>query len=149
METPQVPRSMRGPVVFAAVFIVAAGAVLARRDAATIRMIVTGIMGGLFAVGAVLSIARARETPAERRGWILIGTSRALMTLSGLSLLAFRVSCWPMNISLAATVFENALVAAGLWSWPWHQDRPVRRVPHVLGSMLFIGSLILFLWLAG
>jgi signal transduction histidine kinase len=149
METPQVPRSMRGPVVFAAVFIVAAGAVLARRDAATIRMIVTGIMGGLFAVGAVLSIARARETPAERRGWVLIGTSRALMTLSGLSLLAFRVSCWPMNISLAATVFENALVAAGLWSWPWHQDRPVRRVPHVLGSILFMGSLILFLWLSG
>ncbi len=106
-------------------------------------------MGILFGVGAALSLSRAREVPAERRGWILIGSSRALLALSGILVLAFPVSRWLVSGPLAITVFENALVTAGLWSWPWRLDRPIRRLPHVLGSVLFMGSLVLFLWLSG
>ena len=137
------------PVAFAGLFVAATGALLADKSPATIRTIVTVIMGVLFAVGSAMSLARASEAPAERRGWILIGTSRALMALSGLSLIAFPVSRWPVRILVGITIFENGLVTAGLWIWPWRLDRPVRRLPHVLGSALFMGSLILFLWLSG
>ncbi len=137
------------PVAFAGLFVAAVGALLADKSPATVRTMVTVIMGVLFAVGSVMSLSRAREVPAERRGWMLIGTSRALMALSGLSLIAFPVSRWPVEISLGITIFENGLVTAGLWIWPWRLDRPVRRLPHVLGSALFMGSLILFLWLSG
>ena len=44
---------------------------------------------------------------------------------------------------------ERARQRPGSGAGPGAQDRPVRRIPHALGSMLFIGSLILFLWLSG
>ena len=151
MGTPAqvLPRSMRVPVALSGLFVLATGAMLAERNTATIRTIATVIMGILFGVGAALSLSRAREVPAERRGWILIGSSRALLALSGILVLAFPVSRWLVSGPLAITVFENALVTAGLWSWPWRLDWPIRRLPHVLGSILFMGSLVLFLWLSG
>jgi signal transduction histidine kinase len=151
MGTPAqvLPRSMRVPVAFSGLFVAATGALLADRDGAKIRSIATVIMGLLFGVGAALSLSRAREVPGERRGWILIGSSRALLALSGVMVLVFPVSRWPASGPVVITIFENALVTVGLWSWPWRLDRPVRRVPHVLGSILFMGSLLLFLWLSG
>jgi signal transduction histidine kinase len=143
------PRSMRVPVALSALFVAATGALLANRDQATIRFIATAIAGLLFGVGAALALSRAREVPSERRGWILIGASRALIALSGLVVLAFPVGRWPLSGPLVVVVFDSGLVAAGLWSWPWRLDRQVRRLPHVLGSVLFMGSLLVFLWLSG
>jgi signal transduction histidine kinase len=148
-STQVLPRSMRVPVALSALFVAATGALLVGRRAMTIRIIATVIMGLLFGVGAALSLSRAREVPSERRGWILIGASRALLALSGVIVLAFPVGGWPLSGPLALAVFDNVLVAAGLWTWPWRLDRPVRRLPLVLGSSLFMGSLLLFLWLSG
>ena len=137
------------PVAFGGIFVAATGALLADKRAATIRTITTTVMAFLFAVGGALALSRAREVATERRGWILLGTSHVLMALSGAALLALPASRWPVEIALAAAVFENGLITAGLWAWPWRPDRPVRRAPHVLGSVLFMGSLLLFLWLSG
>jgi signal transduction histidine kinase len=148
--TPQVlPRSMRRPVALSALFVAMTGALLADRVRATVVTIAAAIMAILFAASAALSLARARVVPAERRGWILIGVSRALLALTGGAVLAFPVLRWSMALPFVIGVVDSGLVAAGLWSWPWRLDRPVQRLPHVLGSVLFMGSLLLFLWLSG
>jgi signal transduction histidine kinase len=148
--TPQVlPRPMRVPVALAALFVAATGALLADRGRATVITIATVMMALLFAVNAALSLVRAREAPAERTGWLLIGVSRALLALSCVVVLAFPFSRWPVAGPFVIAYFDSVLVAVGLWSWPWRLDRPVRRLPHVLGSALFMGSLLLFLWLTG
>lgn len=143
------PRPMRVPVALAAVFVAATGALLADRGRATAITIATVIMSLLFAINAALSLVRAREVPAERTGWLFIGVSRGLLALSCVVVLAFPFPRWPMAGPFVIAFFDSILVAVGLWSWPWRLDRPVRRLPHVLGSVLFMGSLLLFLWLSG
>jgi signal transduction histidine kinase len=147
--TQVLPRSMRVPVGLAALFVAVTGALLADRRPATVVTIATVIMGLLFGINAALSLSRAREVPVERSGWTLVGVSRALLALSSVVVLASPVTRWPRVGPLVLALFDSVFVAAGLWSWPWRLERPVRRLPHVLGSILFMGSLLVFLWLSG
>jgi signal transduction histidine kinase len=142
------PRPMLVPVALSALFVAGTGALLANRSGASTRTIAIVIMGFLFAVSATLSLSRAREVAAESRGWTLIGAGRLLLALSAVAVLAVPLSHWPLG-AFAIGLCDSALITAGLWIWPWRVDRPVRRGPHVLGSILFMGSLLLFLWLTG
>ena len=144
------PRPMRVPVALSALFVAGTGAILAHRSTATLRAIAVAIMGFLFAGG---SRALAAPAPAriagERRGWTVIGVARALLALMAVVVLAVPLSQWPRDSAFAIALFDSAMVTLALWIWPWRLDRPVRRIPHVLGSILFMGSLLLFLWLTG
>ncbi|HEX4447069.1 MAG TPA: HAMP domain-containing sensor histidine kinase [Polyangiaceae bacterium] len=144
--------SMRGPVVVCALFVLAMGVVLAGRSASSVRDVVVPVAGVLFGVGAVLSFVRAQQVPAERSGWLLLGAARALMAVAAIAMLAtpvdgaFHAAAY---VAFLLPLVDNALVAAGLWAWPWRTAPPDQRLPHVLGSLLFIGSVIVLLWLCG
>ena len=143
---------MRGPVVACALLVLALGVLLAGRNPLAVRAMVVPVAGALFGVGALLSFIRAREEPSERRGWLLIGGARAMVAVAAIVTLA-----WPDDglahpaayVAFVLPLIDNALVAAGLWTWPWRSAPPYRRLPHVLGSLLFIGSVIVLLWLSG
>ncbi len=143
------PRPMLLPVALSALFVAGTGALLAHRSETTLRTISIVIMGLLFTVSAALALSRAREVSAEQRGWTLIGAARALLALCAVGVLAVPPSYWPLYAALSIVLVDSALITVGLWIWPWRLDRPIRRVPHILGSILFMGSLLLFLWLTG
>src|SRR6185437_9451433 len=152
MDTPAlrpVPRTMGVPLALTAAFIVVTGALLAGRKALAVEQIVTPIAVGLFALGAGLSWLRAREEPAEARGWRFIAGARAVLALAGVFILASSVGTMERYGGLGVPLVDNALIAAGLWEWPWRKTPPIRRLPHVLGSFLFIGSVIFLLWFSG
>ena len=90
----------------------------------------------------------ARGGP-ERRGWLILGTAQitylaanVLMALAP----AHPALRGPWNLGILLPSFATlALVVAALLSWPWHSERSPRNLQHALGSILFVGSLLLAL----
>jgi signal transduction histidine kinase len=140
---------MRIPVALAGLVVLGIGILLIGRDAAVTRQIVMAAMTGLCGLAAVLCFRRASEIPAERRGWLLIGTARAAIGVAGMMALAFPKVPDSVPRGLGFAFVDNILTVTALWIWPWRLDRATRQLPHALGSALFIGSLVLLLSISG
>jgi signal transduction histidine kinase len=103
--------------------------------------------------GAAACLVRAREPNAERAGWRLLGWALGFSVWANVVMalvpghpgLRGPGGVWVQGPSLAGL----ALTAAALLAWPWRSPQVRRKPLHVLGSALFVGSLLLLLWTFG
>jgi signal transduction histidine kinase len=100
-------------------------------------------------VSAIAAFARAGEQPAEARGWRMLGSSLALLAIANLAAGLARWSALPAFHNLfpiTLGVLSQGLAAAALLCMPWKSTGLNWRPRNLLGSGLFVGSILLMLW---
>jgi signal transduction histidine kinase len=101
-------------------------------------------LANLLSSGA--AFGRAREIPAERRGWQFLGASLALLTLTNLGLaFAFHFPALLPGPTLLG-VLGQTLACVSLLLLPWQSGVRRQWARGILGNILFVGSLLLLLW---
>ena len=134
---------MRVPLALSAAFIVGLAVCFAGVDIGTAAHISAAVSAPLALLGGVAAFQRAREAPAERRGWLLIGSARTLVApISIVAAVGSRLVT--PYVGLAA----HLLTVAGIWLWPWRRSRR-HDVYHALGAILFVGSFLVLLSITG
>ncbi len=104
-------------------------------------------------LGIVLFLLRARASRSERTGWLLlaVGALLALATNSvsqGMSMRTVRPGVLDWSF-LLLHVGAGLVQSAGLLCWPRRRQAWGSPALHLLGSLLFAGSLVLLMWLVG
>ena len=101
-------------------------------------------------VAATAAWVRARECPGESRGWGLLGSALILTAAANLAAgLDYRFPhlLGSHNVGpVVLAVVSQGLAVAALACLPWQSAGLDRRGRNVLGSILFVGSILLILW---
>jgi signal transduction histidine kinase len=101
-------------------------------------------------VSAIAAFVRAREFREETRGWNLFGAALFLLVFANLgTALGYRYPGLSSSLRIGPIVLgliSQALCVASLVCMPWLPDPPQRRTRNLLGSCLFVGSILLILW---
>ena len=108
------------------------------------------VLLGIALAGLVLALRRARQVPAEAAGWrwmaasFLVGLGQALVVSleSRNPAQALPLFSWWYPLALASQL----TLAIGILVWPFRVRNASRLLLHVLGSILFCGSLLLQMW---
>jgi signal transduction histidine kinase len=151
-------RSVLLPALLLIAGMVALGAALWGRPLRDCFLPVTGACALANGLSALAAFARALETPQERRGWSLLGTSLILLTVANLAAGIGRLLPGHSPIGTSAPLVLGAtslgLATAGLLLFPWRSTGLRIRGRNVPGSFLFVGSILVILlpftdWSAG
>jgi signal transduction histidine kinase len=145
-------RSARGPVILMAAVAVGLGAAMQWRGPSFGEAPLSWITASFNLISAWIVWRRSAEGGPEARGWRLItGTLVIGFAVNALSATSegsvLGPSIGPFIFAIA--VPGQVLLVVGLLLWPWRRHGTSRPLLHALGSALFIGSLLLFLWLVG
>ena len=101
-------------------------------------------------ISAMAAFVRARECPGEARGWRMLGGSLALLTVANLAAaLAYWYPACPAFQNLVPVtlgVLSQGFATAALLCLPWKSAALNWRPRNLLGSGLFVGSILLILW---
>jgi signal transduction histidine kinase len=116
----------------------------------TVQPVMAGTcaLANLASAGAVF--ARCRTAQRDRLGWQMLGWALAAGTVTNV-LMALRPAHpslpggWVAGLSLLGL----GLNAGALLAWPWRSRSPALRSLNLLGSALFVGSFLVFLWSLG
>jgi len=146
------PRPLALPLALAGAALAALAIGLGGKDFDSVQRTVGLAGASLSALAAVLALRRARESPAERVGWLLLGGAHLVWTAAlvvvaraGLGL----VDPSAGGAYLALVLAAQAIGLLALLAWPWRWRRSGHHLQNLLGILLFVGSLTLLLWIAG
>jgi signal transduction histidine kinase len=144
------PRPVLLPVLLIAACALGLGLALHGRSLPDSHFLLTGVCALANVLSAAAAFARAGEFPGEARGWRLLGGSLALLTLANLALgLGHR---YPTLVTVQTTgpvllgFSSQVLSTAALLLMPWGATGLRWRARNVLGSCLFVGSILAILW---
>jgi len=120
------------------------------RNVEAIFQVHGGVMLAIALAGLVLAWRRARQAPAEAAGWrwialsflVAIGQALVIALESRNPAQALPLFSWWYPLALASQL----TLAAGILAWPFRVRNRSRLLLHVLGSILFCGSLLLQMW---
>lgn len=144
------PRPVLLPALLIAACTLALGLAVNGRTLRDSHFLLTGTCALANLLSAVAAFVRAGECPDEARGWGLLGGSLLLLALANLAAgFAFRYpallaaqTAGPVLLGL----ISQALSASALLLMPWRSTALRWRVRSVLGSCLFVGSILAILW---
>ena len=144
------PRPVLGAFLLLLVATFGLGAALYGRSFMASHLRITGACALANLLSALAVFSRARACPGEARGWRLLGLSLVLLFVANLgaglavrfpSLLASQ-TLGPVLLGLASQV----LASAALLGLPWRSTERRWRARNVMGSILFVGSLLAIQW---
>jgi len=142
-------RSLALPMAGFAVVGIGSALVLRDRSLPDLMRVLGPEVLGIYALGAALSLRRARTAAPEAAGWgwlcvcFLAGSCQALLIalLPSFPGLGGKVNA--LWIGLAC--LHQAAGVAAMATWPWEVRNARQRPLHILGSILFCGSLLLLM----
>jgi len=153
--TVPLPRALpRRPVLFPVLVVcgltLCLGLALRGHSLRDCHLPLTAFCGLANLAAAVAILARARECPRESRGWRLLGLALILIAAANLAAgLDYRFPhlLGSHNVGpVILGVLSQSLAVAALVCLPWQSAGLDRRGRNVLGSILFVGSILLILW---
>jgi len=143
-------RSILWPALVIGACTLALAIALRGRTPLEARLPLAATFGLANLISAVAAFARAGERPTEARGWRMLGGSLALLTIANLA--AGLAAWYPAfrafhNLALVSLgVLSQGLATAALLCMPWKSADLNWRPRNLLGSCLFVGSILLILW---
>jgi len=144
------PRPVLLPAILIAACTLGLGLALHGRSLLDSHSLLTGTCALANLLSAIACFVRAKECPAAARGWRLLGGSLVLLALANLAAgLAFRHPAFLATQTLGPVllgIFSQVLSTAALLLMPWHSTALRWRARSVLGSCLFVGSILTILW---